>query len=215
MNRRRKSIDTKTAFTYAAISVIPFAVLAVLLYAAPSWLGNIDRNVMQPIIAARNFERTQTMIGITTLADTWAQTAITLIVMAVLFSMRRIRAGLWYGVTVLTGALFMKDLLKVWISRPRPDFVEPLITQGEFAFPSGHSLGSMLMFMGIVYLVMKYSKKKAVSWTVGIIGILFALLIGLSRIYLGVHFPSDVIGGFSFGLTWLFISIGIFDSFIE
>ncbi|MGN7178981.1 hypothetical protein BK139_21450 [Paenibacillus sp. FSL R5-0490] len=103
------------------------------------------------------------------------------------------------------GALF--NLLLKWIfKRERPD-IRPLIEEQGFSFPSGHSMGSFIFYGSLAYMIIHLAKRKRwkAAWTV-MLGC-FIIMIGLSRIYLGVHFPSDVIAGFAAGGVWLTIMI--------
>ncbi|KON90282.1 hypothetical protein AF332_12615 [Sporosarcina globispora] len=103
------------------------------------------------------------------------------------------------------GALF--NMLLKWIfKRERPD-IRPLIEEQGFSFPSGHSMGSFIFYGSLAYMIIHLAKRKRwkAAWTV-LLGC-FIIMIGLSRIYLGVHFPSDVIAGFAAGGAWLTIMI--------
>lgn len=103
------------------------------------------------------------------------------------------------------GALLNK-LLKWYFKRERPDIL-PLIEESGYSFPSGHSMGSLIFYGSLAYIcihIVKSTNKKIFSVTFFALIILF---IGISRIYLGVHYPTDVVGGFSIGISYLFICI--------
>jgi len=199
----------RNALIASLIVLIPFVILAILGQVSPEWLNQIDYNIGSIFYSMRTLERTQVAIGITTLADFWAQTAFTIIVMLILLSIKKWKASLWFGLTVLIGSEYINSFVKDVFQRVRPDFVEQLIAQDGYAFPSGHSMGSMIILGGIIFLVYRYhSRKTSLKVTVTVVCALFILLIGCSRIYLGVHYPSDVLGGFSLGASWLLFSIG-------
>ncbi len=99
--------------------------------------------------------------------------------------------------------------LKNLINRTRPDILK-LVEVTGFSFPSGHSMASMSFYGFAMYLCFRFYKGKCKVAIVNSL-ILLILLIGFSRIYLGVHYASDVLGGFAFGLFWL----GIFTFIIE
>jgi undecaprenyl-diphosphatase len=99
------------------------------------------------------------------------------------------------------GAELLSRILKALIRRPRPfpSFVEI----GGYAFPSGHALLSITFYGFLFYLLLKWDK----SWTTKVCGIIclisLILLIGFSRIYLNVHWLTDILGGYIIGLVWL------------
>ncbi|SOC39791.1 phosphatase PAP2 family protein [Ureibacillus acetophenoni] len=108
------------------------------------------------------------------------------------------------------GARMLNRLLKEFFHRERPD-LNRLIEIGGFSFPSGHAMNAVA-FYGIVTYV--FSKHITNPWGRAasiLIGILFILMIGMSRIYLGVHYPSDVIAGYFASGFWLAMVIWIYN----
>ena len=112
-----------------------------------------------------------------------------------------------YIVYILTNLLLIAGInqaIKFIIQRPRP--VEyRMIQQGGYSFPSGHSMVSMAYYGLLIYFIYHKIKNKQLKWTLCIILSILILLIGVSRIYLGVHYASDVIAGFCFSLGYLII----------
>lgn len=94
-------------------------------------------------------------------------------------------------------------ILKAIFRRDRPELIRWLTTESGFSYPSGHSMASMA-FYGAFLVLVKHSNIKT-KWIIYISTGLLIFLIGVSRIYLGVHYPSDVIGGWAFG--YLFVCI--------
>lgn len=101
-------------------------------------------------------------------------------------------------------SLFFADFayssIKMLIQRPRPPFEIRLIEAGNYSFPSGHSTMSMVTYGFLIYFVQKYVKNKFLRILLTSLLSILILLIGFSRIWVGVHFPTDVIGGFSLGI---------------
>ena len=101
--------------------------------------------------------------------------------------------------------------LKVLFHRTRPMF--PLISgAGGYSFPSGHSLGGFTFSGVLIYLLLKTTLNPYLKWIFSILLIIFSLLIGLSRIYLRVHFASDVLGSLLLTIVWLSITFILFET---
>ena len=98
--------------------------------------------------------------------------------------------------------------IKQIIRRHRPIGIN-LIKEGGYSFPSGHSTTSMAFYGFLIYLIYKYIDNKALKITLITILTLIILIIGTSRIYLGVHYASDVLAGFILGIIYLIIFINI------
>ena len=115
-----------------------------------------------------------------------------------------------YGIYILTNlvlASVINSVLKLIFLRERP--TDMLIDIGGYSYPSGHSFVSMAFYGLLIYLVTKTNFKKKTKNIMIILLSLLILLIGISRIYLGVHYPSDVLGGFIGGLIYLIIFVEI------
>jgi len=97
--------------------------------------------------------------------------------------------------------------MKHLVLRARPDEVFHLVTQGGYSFPSGHSVTSIVFYGLLLYLIQKHCQnrklKTALSWVCGIL----AIAIGPSRVYVGVHWPTDVLAGWCIGGGVLLIAI--------
>lgn len=98
----------------------------------------------------------------------------------------------------------LSEVQKYWIARARPEFEPHLVAVKTWSFPSGHATSSM-----IFYLTLALALAPSGRWRrIAVAGaILLSLLIGTSRVMLGVHWPSDVIGGWSFGLFWVVLTL--------
>ncbi|RWZ58221.1 phosphatase PAP2 family protein [Halobacillus fulvus] len=113
--------------------------------------------------------------------------------------------AIYFAVT-MGGIALLTKLLKLLFERSRPEVLAEYDGTG-FSFPSGHSTGSIVFYGFLVYLVIISSMQKKWKWTLNTILTIVFLLVGLSRVYLGVHYFTDVIAGFSFGLSWLLVCI--------
>ena len=116
---------------------------------------------------------------------------------------------LGYMISV-AGAGLLNLLLKGAFERERPNF-NRIVEADGFSFPSGHSMGSMVFFGFLGYLVIRSNCKPVTKIGWGILFSMIILFIGISRIYLGVHFPSDVLAGYTAGIIWLILCIAFLE----
>lgn len=124
-------------------------------------------------------------------------TPLSLVVVLYLLWLRRIRAALFFTL-VMGGAVGLNLLAKAYFQRPRPDLFTPTILEPNYSFPSGHAMGSMAFTVAVVALLWPTRWR----WTALVLAGLFVLLVAFSRIYLGAHYPSDVLGGWMASLAW-------------
>ncbi len=111
---------------------------------------------------------------------------------------------------VALSSLVLMLLLKLIFHRERP--VTPLLQAAKgFSFPSGHALMSVTFYGLLILIVWQNIKQLWLKWILSIILVLLILTIGLSRVYLRVHYASDVLAGFCVGIVWLLLSLWILD----
>lgn len=168
----------------------------------------LDRSVGDFASAYRTERLTQVMTDLTSLGSVSVIATLSVVFLSVLVSFRDFR-GVAYLSTLLIGAGLWPFLLKLYFSRPRPDEGTWLVNVSDLSFPSGHSFGAAAVYIGCAY----YAGQKATHWQQEIffylLGALLALLVGLSRIYLGVHYSTDVLAGLSGGVAWgLLVPLG-------
>ena len=165
--------------------------------------GNLqwfDDPIREWVYSIRNPALTEVLKVITYMGN-W-QTITLLCIVLLLFRKTRLR----YGVPVSAGAIFVtifNRIIKLIFKRPRPEESLHLIEEGGYSFTSGHSITSMVVFGLLIYLVRKYVKnRKAANILTAALAVPW-IFIGLSRIYMGVHFPSDVLAGWALGAAVL------------
>jgi membrane-associated phospholipid phosphatase len=105
------------------------------------------------------------------------------------------------------GGILLNNLLKIMIHRPRPLSETTLVTVYGWSFPSGHAMNSMIFYGIIAYLLVREIRSWGAKAVIIMIALCVVVIIGLSRIYLQVHYLSDVIAGFAGGLFWLSVCI--------
>jgi undecaprenyl-diphosphatase len=102
----------------------------------------------------------------------------------------------------LVGIVALNQLLKSIVQRPRPDGYQ-LIVETGYSFPSGHSMVSMAFYGLLVWMVLHYVRDRRKRHALAAAFVVLIALVGISRIYLGVHYASDVVAGFLVSMAWL------------
>ncbi|MBW6424716.1 phosphatase PAP2 family protein [Rhizobium sp. XQZ8] len=124
-------------------------------------------------------------------------------VMATIFLMlSRQRAIAAFMFLSILGGWLVSALLKIGIARPRPDLVPHLVEVHDLSFPSGHAMLSAVTYLTLGALLSRAQPYRSTRLFLIGAAIFLTLIIGMSRIYLGVHFPTDVLGGWCAGATW-------------
>lgn len=196
---------TYIASAAAILGVFLFLFIEIVDELREKELVRFDERVIDYVQAFISPRLTEFMQVITFLGSVkWLAFAV-IIAAVLLFIFKKCSLALFMVISSGVGALF--NILLKWIfKRERPD-IRPLIEEQGFSFPSGHSMGSFIFYGSLAYMIVHLAKKRRwkTAWVL-MLGF-FIVSIGLSRIYLGVHFPSDVIAGFAAGGVWLTIMI--------
>ena len=119
------------------------------------------------------------------------------------------------GVSIISNLAIitlLNQLLKRIVQRPRPTEFR-IVEESGYSFPSGHSMVSMAFYGYLIYLIYKHVKNKYLKWISIILLSILICSIGISRIYLGVHYTSDVLGGFFISISYLIIYISAVNKF--
>ncbi|MBU9675059.1 phosphatase PAP2 family protein [Planococcus sp. CP5-4] len=146
------------------------------------------------------------MFVITELGSVWFLVLMSLGVLWILGVKMRDKWGVLFYLVAVGGGSLLTLLLKHFFSRERPSINETIDAVG-YSFPSGHSMGSLIFYGFLIYLVIRTKQNPRLQW-VSVFGLsVLIMLIGISRIYLGAHFPSDVIAGYIAGTIWLVLSL--------
>lgn len=140
-------------------------------------------------------------LGVTNLAGAVFIGVIT-IALAVGFYMRHEIYNSLYILLTLGGTLVLNTTLKIFFKRTRPDLWSLLVVEKSYSFPSGHAMISMALALTLIVLTY-YSRAR---WFSIILGAFYVVLIGFSRLYLGVHFPTDILGGWLISSVWILLA---------
>lgn len=129
--------------------------------------------------------------------------SIATVMLFLLIKNKKIGLSIISNIVIIT---ILNQLLKRILQRPRPTEFR-IVEETGYSFPSGHSMVSMAFYGYLIYLIYRYIKNKYVKWTLITILSILICLIGISRIYLGVHYTSDVLGGFLVSISYLVVYI--------
>ncbi len=141
------------------------------------------------------------MREITILGNSNSVTVITFLIAVYIFVRKEFGLSGIILAAVISSSLI--DLfLKWYFARSRPEIVPHLVTAYYYSFPSGHAFISAVLYPAVAILFIRITDKKILKTYISAIAIILVLLIGFSRIYLGVHYPSDVLAGWLIGLCW-------------
>jgi undecaprenyl-diphosphatase len=145
---------------------------------------------------------TKVLIATTQLGSPVVLLPLTLVFSLVFLHLRRIRAAILLTVTML-GVTLLTWLLKIFFRRPRPVPFFGITTPSSYSFPSGHSFASFCFYGALAALVTARLRSPVLRGVVWAAAIIIIIAVGFSRLYLGVHYPSDVIGGYATGFVWV------------
>ena len=140
----------------------------------------------------------QLFVTISDLGYLWGVVPVNIIVLAYLVLHKRYREGLFWLLAV-GGSALLNLGVKTYFARDRPDLWEAVVAEHSFSFPSGHAMGSATLATALVLLAWR----TRYHWPALILLPAFALTVGIARIYLGVHYPSDILAGFAVAVAWV------------
>ncbi|AEB29259.1 putative phospholipid phosphatase [Carnobacterium sp. 17-4] len=205
-----KPFYTSIIFLICILLLLPFGVLAFGVAQRSEWLNSFDRFFASPILVNRSPVKTTFYSLITDLGGTFFIVLLTVLVgLYFIWRKKDSKTAYWFVFNVALGAGLLNQLVKFLFQRTRPT-IEHLVLQDGYSFPSGHSMASLICYGGIAFLIIQFTRKTWIKWLVSLLAALIIIIIGISRIYLGVHFPSDVIGGFCLAGSWLVLSTGFY-----
>jgi len=158
----------------------------------------VDQKVNGWMLAQRTALLTSLLLALSFLHGTGGIFAMSFSIALVLKVQRR-WTELRFLVAVIAGGMSLNWLLKLAFQRQRPDFHHALDSLSSYSFPSGHACGSTLLYCAIVLLLANSRWR----WPAIAGASLMITLVGLSRVYLGAHYPSDVLAGVCVGVVWV------------
>ena len=206
---RTKERSVTPFLIIGTIFLILFAIVAWGVYFESNWVHTFDMNWIKRIQSYVSDGITPYIKVITDLGNIRFVIPVTIILVLILFFKKRFAEGLWLGGTILFCGAISTKVLKKLIDRDRPEFLQ-LITKTNESFPSGHTIATTI-FYGLLGLVLLLAVRELwKKWVIALITMAWILFIMVSRIYLGVHYPTDVLAGFLFGAASVSLSVGVY-----
>lgn len=121
---------------------------------------------------------------------------------ALFLSLTRHRYSALLLLVATAGGIVLNNVLKSFFDRPRPQIFEWGEHASTSSFPSGHAMSATIVYTTVAYLASRLAGKRWIRWVTMLVAAIIIVLIALSRMYLGVHYPSDVMAGVIIGLAW-------------
>ena len=141
------------------------------------------------------------MLDLTSIGSSWVLGLVVLAVVGFLLLQTRYHTALFVLITAVSGDL-VNTVLKNVFNRPRPSVVPHLRDVVSTSFPSGHAMESAIIYLTLGTMLMRLAESRVTKVYCLVVAVLVTFLVGISRVYLGVHYPTDVIGGWIFGFVW-------------
>lgn len=176
--------------------------------------GEIDRQVINYVSQMRRGYLNKIFVFTSRSADTAFAIIFTILVIILLYRISKKREAKFYAINILIIAI-ASQLLKYVARRPRPEGIRLVdiskyTNVGTYSFPSGHSMISMAGALIIIYFILDNFRNRILAHILSILIFIYAALIGISRVYVGVHYTSDVVGGWAIASIWVLITLIIF-----
>jgi undecaprenyl-diphosphatase len=206
--RRLLSIERALLITLLLIGAALFAFFKLASEVSEGDTMALDRAILtglrsgaDPAIPVGPHWLPEAMTDITALGSSTVLLLVAAVVIVYMLVARRLRTAL-FVFAATGGGIALGGLLKLVYARPRPDLVPHLVDVTSSSFPSGHATDSALVYLTLAALLARTVPERALRITIIAAAILVTLLIGVSRVYLGVHWPSDVLAGWTIGAAW-------------
>jgi undecaprenyl-diphosphatase len=192
------------------LSFLVFSFLAIIISAKK--ILQFDNTIISFVQGFESPGLTSIMKLFSIIGDTPSVIVLSLVVLLFLYVVLKHRSELVLFVVALSGSAILNLLLKYLFQRARPE-IHRLVEIAGYSFPSGHAMNACTVYTIIAFLLWHNIATKTGRTILIIISAVMILSIGISRIYLGVHYPSDIIGGYLASGTWITIAIWYFQKY--
>lgn len=151
---------------------------------------------------------------LTSIGSTVSIVPLSLLILLFLYKVLKHRSELILFVAVMVGSNILFLLLKLYFHRARPD-LHRLIEVSGYSFPSGHATNACSLYGILTFLLWKHIRTRLGRTILIVLSVMMILAIGVSRIYLGVHYPSDILAGYFLSILWLTTAIWFYQQYQE
>ncbi|MCR5035411.1 MAG: phosphatase PAP2 family protein [Clostridia bacterium] len=206
MNINEVTIAKKKAAARRVAGILSIGLFAVLLVCVlAGHTAGFDDPIREFFYSLRSPALTHFAVVITNLANKYWFIGLCLLLLIIP------QTRMTFGVPLSAGALgtiLLNSIIKYFVHRPRPEVLH-LVEEDGFSFTSGHSISSLFFYGLAIWLVWRYVDNRTVKWVLTILLAIPMLLVGPTRIYLGVHYPTDVLAGWCLGFAAVILIVEI------
>ncbi|MGX7173274.1 phosphatase PAP2 family protein [Enterococcus ratti] len=150
-------------------------------------------------------------LSITKMGNSSTVILLFLIVSFLLWRKKKRPELIWLAVNFIIIAGIINPLIKLFVMRIRPSLVY-LVVEYSYSFPSGHAATSMILYGSLLFILPTLIQTNSFRLLLQFFLAVIIITVGISRVYLGVHFPSDILGGYLLSLSWLFFTYPIYNN---
>ncbi|UQD51044.1 phosphatase PAP2 family protein [Bacillus methanolicus] len=200
------------AFILSILSLLGFSFMAILI--SGHQIIKFDSTIISVVQGFESPMLTAIMKFFTFIGSTISVAVISLLAFLFLYKVLKHRSELILFVAVIIGTPILNQTLKLFFHRTRPD-LHRLIGASGYSFPSGHAMNAFSVYGILSFLLWRHIPTRWGRIFLIFISSLMILMIGTSRIYLGVHYPTDIIGGYFASGCWLAFSIWFYQRYQE
>lgn len=173
-----------------------------------------DAAIARFLMQFRSERLTQIAIDLTALGSVSVLIVFSILAYAVVIGMRDFIGFLHLSVALI-GALVWPVILKPYFGRDRPDPIDQLVSVADLSFPSGHAFGATVAYATFAFFCGRFSRLRSAEVFCYVFAFMLICIVGITRIYLGVHYASDVLAGLTAGGAWAFFVAAGFSLFYK
>jgi len=193
----------------AAIICLALVIRLTFSITPGGFVQNFDESILKWVETLRTPFWNVMMLDVTALGGLALTVVLGLLAVIVFILVKDPAAAIHLALTS-TGGFFISSWTKSLIARPRPSIIPQLVKAGGFSYPSGHSITSAAIYLTMAILACRHFKTNRSRMALLFLAAVMITLISFSRIYLGVHYPSDTLSGALIGMAWALFMAALF-----